>query len=49
MAFFQNIPPQKKNKTHELNNVCVMASKGLGRLWSFNINFWALLGMADGT
>ena len=46
MAFFQNLPPQEKNKTPELNNVCVMASKGVGRLWSFNINFWALLGIA---
>ena len=45
MAFFQNSPPQEKNKTHELNNVSVMASKGLGRVWSFNINFWVLLGI----
>jgi hypothetical protein len=46
MAFFRKSPPQEKNKTHELNNVSVMASKGLGRVWSFNINFWVLMGIA---
>ena len=34
-----------KNLSPLLNNVTVMASKGLGRVWSFNINFWLLLGL----
>ena len=45
MASFQNIPLLRKTKTPELNNVTVMASKGLGRVWSFNVNFWLLLGI----
>ncbi len=45
MASFKNIPLLKRNKTPELNNVCVMASKGLGRVLSFNINFFVLLGI----
>ncbi len=45
MKSFQNIPSLTKTKTPELNNVTVMASKGLGRVWSFNINFWLLLGI----
>lgn len=35
----------KKTRTPVLNHVTVMASKGLGRVWSFNINFWILLGI----
>lgn len=45
MKSFQNIPLLRKTRTPELNNVTVMASKGLGRVWSFNINFWLLLGI----
>ena len=45
MKFFQNRALPIKAKTPELNNVTVMASKGLGRVWSFNINFWLLLGI----
>ena len=43
MKSFQNRPLPTKTKTPELNNVTVMASKGLGRVWSFNVNFWLLL------
>ena len=43
MKSFQKRPLPRKTKTPELNNVTVMASKGLGRVWSFNINFWLLL------
>ncbi|MCP4579581.1 MAG: hypothetical protein GY846_25195 [Deltaproteobacteria bacterium] len=35
----------KKNRTSASNYVTVMASKGLGRVWSFNINFLLLLGI----
>lgn len=45
MKFFQNRPLLTKNKSPELNNVTVMASKGLGRVWRFNVNFWLLLGV----
>ncbi len=45
MKSFQNRPLPTKTKTPELNNVTVMASKGLGRMWSFNVNFWLLLGI----
>jgi len=45
MKSFQNRPLLTKTKTPELNNVTVMASKGLGRVWSFNVNFWLLLGI----
>ena len=45
MKFFQDRPLLTKNKSPELNNVTVMASKGLGRVWSFKINFWLLLGI----
>jgi len=43
MKSFQKRPLPTKTKTPELNNVTVMASKGLGRVWRFNINFWLLL------
>ncbi len=36
----------KKTRTPALNHVTLMASKGFGRMWSFNINFWLLLGVA---
>jgi len=45
MKSFQNRPLPTKTRTPELNNVTVMASKGLGRVWSFNVNFWLLLGI----
>ena len=45
MKFFQNRPMLTKTKSPELNNVAVLASKGLGRVWSFNVNFWRLLGV----
>ncbi len=46
MKFSQNkaVPP-KKGRTPELDNVTVMASRGLGRVWHFNINFFLLLGV----
>lgn len=45
MKSFQSKPLPTKTKTPELNNLTVMASKGLGRMRSFNINFWLLLGI----
>ena len=51
MKSFQDRPlPAKtkvrvKNLSPLLNNVTVMASKGLGRVWSFNVNFWFLVGI----
>jgi hypothetical protein len=45
MKSFKGKPQLKKTRTPELQNVTVMASKGLGRVWSFNINFWLLLGI----
>ncbi|MBW2708960.1 MAG: hypothetical protein JRD04_06710 [Deltaproteobacteria bacterium] len=45
MKSFQNRPLPTKAKAPELNNVTVIASKGLGRVWSFHINFWLLLGI----
>jgi len=46
MKSFQNktVSP-KKTKAPELKNVTVIASKGLGRVWHFNINFFSLLGI----
>lgn len=35
----------KKTRTPALKHITVMASKGFGRVWSFNINFWLLLGI----
>jgi hypothetical protein len=37
--------PTKKTKAPELNNVTVIASKGLGRVRHFNVNFFVLLGI----
>lgn len=45
MKSFKNKLRLKKTKAPELNHVTVMASKGFGRVWSFNINFWFLLGI----
>ncbi len=45
MSFFQNKLSFKKKKPPELNNVAVMASKGLGKVWSFNIYFPLLVGI----
>jgi len=45
MKSFQNRLLLTKTKAPELNNVTVMASKGLGRVWIFNVNFWLLLGI----
>ena len=45
MKSFTNKPPLKKTRTSKLNHVTVIASKGLGRVWSFNINFLLLLGI----
>ena len=45
MRSFQNKLSLKKRKPPELNNVAVMASKGLGKVWSFNIYFPLLLGI----
>ncbi|MCF8127310.1 MAG: hypothetical protein K9N10_02250 [Deltaproteobacteria bacterium] len=46
MKFLQNksVPP-KKGRAPELDNITVIASKGLGRVWHFNINFFLLLGI----
>ena len=45
MKSFQNRPLLAKTKAPGLNNVTVIASKGLGRVWSVNVNFWLLLGI----
>lgn len=45
MKSFINKLLLKKTRAPELNLVTVMASKGLGRVWSFHINFWILLGI----
>lgn len=45
MPSFQNIPLLKKSSPPELSTVTVLASKGLGRMWSFNINFFLLIGI----
>jgi hypothetical protein len=46
MKFLQNkTAPPKKRKAPELKNITVIASKGLGRVWHFNINFFILLGI----
>lgn len=46
MKPFQNGWPQKKTKSPELKTLNVLATKGAGRVWCFNINFWLLLGIA---
>ncbi|OQY49546.1 MAG: hypothetical protein B6240_03120 [Desulfobacteraceae bacterium 4572_87] len=45
MKSFKSKLRLKKNITSASNYVTVMASKGIGRVWSFNINFWLLLGI----
>jgi hypothetical protein len=45
MKSFKNKLPLKKTSAPELKNITVMASKGLGRVWSFNINSLLLLGI----
>ncbi len=45
MSSFQNKLSFKKKKPPELNNVAIMASKGLGKVWSFNIHFPLLVGI----
>lgn len=43
MKFLMDKLGLRTTRTPELNRVTVMASKGLGRVWSFSINFWLLL------
>ena len=45
MSSFQNKLSFKKKKPSELNNVAVTASKGLGKVWRFNIYFPLLVGI----
>ena len=45
MQSFKSKLRLKKTRTSTLNHVTVMASKGFGRVWSFNINFLLLLGI----
>ncbi|MCG6877744.1 MAG: hypothetical protein LJE96_01090 [Deltaproteobacteria bacterium] len=46
MKPFQNRWPLKKTKAPELKALNVLATKGAGRVWCFNINFWLLIGIA---
>ncbi len=43
MKSFQNKWPFKNGKSPELKTLNVLASKGLGPVWHFNINFWLFL------
>ena len=45
MKHFRNKWPLQKTKSSELKKLNVWATKGAGRVWCFNINFWLLLGI----
>jgi hypothetical protein len=45
MKPFRNRWPLQKTKSPELKKLNVLATKGVGRVWCFNINFWLLLGI----
>ena len=46
MKPFRNRWPFQKTKSPELKKLNVLATKGVGRVWCFNINFWLLLVIA---
>ena len=46
MKPFRNRWPFQKTKSPELKKLNVLATKGTGRVWCFNINFWLVLGIA---
>ena len=45
MKFFKNKPLLGKTSAPELNQINIIASKGIGRVWSFNLNFLLFLGI----